>query len=111
MNSIEQFLAAKTYAVAVAVAVAVAGASARIQKYGYKVFKALLAFDVRGIPRNAWYANSCEERKASFEPSAGSRPSSRQRQWSQLNLNSGFAEPLDDFRVDIVQASECQMPA
>jgi predicted CoA-binding protein len=35
MNSIKNFLAAQTYAVA--------GASARTHKYGYKVFKALLA--------------------------------------------------------------------
>ncbi len=44
MNSIESFLAAKTYAVA--------GASARTHKYGYKVFKALLAADREAYPLN-----------------------------------------------------------
>ncbi|TWU46617.1 CoA-binding protein [Rubripirellula reticaptiva] len=44
MNSIENFLAAKTYAVA--------GASARTHKYGYKVFKALLAAGHETYPLN-----------------------------------------------------------
>jgi predicted CoA-binding protein len=44
MNSIENFLAAKTYAVA--------GASARTHKYGYKVFKALLAAGRETYPLN-----------------------------------------------------------
>ncbi|MCO8124560.1 CoA-binding protein [Stieleria sp. TO1_6] len=44
MNSIESFLAAKTYAVA--------GASARTHKYGYKVFKALLASGRETYPLN-----------------------------------------------------------
>lgn len=44
MNSIERFLAAKTYAVA--------GASARTHKYGYKVFKALLASGRETYPLN-----------------------------------------------------------
>lgn len=44
MNTIEQFLAAKTYAVA--------GASARTHKYGYIVFKALLASDRETYPLN-----------------------------------------------------------
>ncbi|TWT80515.1 hypothetical protein CA13_19600 [Planctomycetes bacterium CA13] len=44
MNSIETFLAAKTYAVA--------GASARTHKYGYKVFKALLAVGRETYPLN-----------------------------------------------------------
>ena len=44
MKSIEQFLAAKTYAVG--------GASARTHKYGYKVFKALLAADRETYPLN-----------------------------------------------------------
>ncbi len=44
MNSIEDFLAAKTYAVA--------GASARTHKYGYKVFKALLASGRQTYPLN-----------------------------------------------------------
>jgi len=44
MNSIEKFLAAKTYAVA--------GVSARTHKYGYKVFKALLAADRETYPLN-----------------------------------------------------------
>ncbi|TWU18270.1 CoA-binding protein [Allorhodopirellula heiligendammensis] len=44
MNSIEKFLAAKTYAVA--------GASARTHKYGYKVFKALLAAGRETYPLN-----------------------------------------------------------
>lgn len=44
MSSIEDFLAAKTYAVA--------GASARTHKYGYKVFKALLASGRETYPLN-----------------------------------------------------------
>ncbi|MBB3204922.1 putative CoA-binding protein [Rhodopirellula rubra] len=44
MHSIEKFLAAKTYAVA--------GASARTHKYGYKVFKALLAAGRETYPLN-----------------------------------------------------------
>jgi len=44
MNAIEQFLACKTYAVA--------GASARTHKYGYKVFKALLAAGYETYPLN-----------------------------------------------------------
>jgi len=44
MNSIENFLASKTYAVA--------GASARTHKYGYKVFKALLASGRETYPLN-----------------------------------------------------------
>ena len=44
MNDTEKFLAAKTYAVA--------GASARTHKYGYKVFKALLASDRGTYPLN-----------------------------------------------------------
>ncbi len=44
MNSIEDYLAAKTYAVA--------GASARTHKYGYKVFKALLAAGRETYPLN-----------------------------------------------------------
>lgn len=44
MNAIEQFLSAKTYAVA--------GASARTHKYGHKVFKALLAADRETYPLN-----------------------------------------------------------
>jgi predicted CoA-binding protein len=44
MNDTEQFLAAKTYAVV--------GASARTHKYGYKVFKALLASDRETYPLN-----------------------------------------------------------
>ncbi len=44
MNEIETFLAAKTYAVA--------GASARTHKYGYKVFKALLASGRETYPLN-----------------------------------------------------------
>lgn len=44
MNSIEQFLAAKTYAVA--------GASNRQHKYGNKVFRALLAVDRETYPLN-----------------------------------------------------------
>ena len=44
MNPTETFLAAKTYAVA--------GASARTHKYGYKVFKALLAAGRETYPLN-----------------------------------------------------------
>lgn len=44
MNSLEQFLAAKTFAVA--------GASARPHKYGYKVFKALLKSGRETYPLN-----------------------------------------------------------
>ena len=44
MNEIDGFLAAKTYAVA--------GASARTHKYGYKVFKALLATGRETYPLN-----------------------------------------------------------
>ena len=44
MNAIENFLAAKTYAVA--------GASARTPKYGYKVFMALLASGRETYPLN-----------------------------------------------------------
>lgn len=44
MSSIEDFLAAKAYAVA--------GASARTHKYGYKVFKALLASGRETYPLN-----------------------------------------------------------
>ncbi len=44
MNGIDQFLAAKNYAVA--------GASANTQKYGYKVFKALLASGRETYPLN-----------------------------------------------------------
>jgi len=44
MNEIETFLAAKTYAVA--------GASANTQKYGYRVFKALLASGRETYPLN-----------------------------------------------------------
>lgn len=44
MNAIESFLAAETYAVA--------GASARTHKYGYKVFKALLASGRKTYPLN-----------------------------------------------------------
>ena len=44
MNEIELFLSAKTYAVA--------GASARSHKYGYKVFKALLAAGREAYPLN-----------------------------------------------------------
>ena len=44
MNAIKEFLAGKTYAVA--------GASARTHKYGYKVFKALLASGRETFPLN-----------------------------------------------------------
>ena len=44
MSSVDDFLAAKTYAVA--------GASARTHKYGYKVFKALLASGRQTYPLN-----------------------------------------------------------
>ena len=44
MNEIESFLSAKTYAVA--------GASARIEKYGHKVFKALLNSGRETYPLN-----------------------------------------------------------
>lgn len=44
MNEIESFLAARTYAVA--------GASGRTHKYGYKVFKALLASNRETYPLN-----------------------------------------------------------
>lgn len=44
MNNVDQFFAAKTYAVA--------GASARTHKYGYKVFKALLNAGRETYPLN-----------------------------------------------------------